>query len=283
MSEEHIPAWKRIIAKKSEDSETIDLSIEDPLNVTTHLASGSLTKKEKKLIINSDAGLKKTKKKINKSTKREKKRDKLSKEENQKKKSKVLKDQLRYLIEFYQTKVDKKLPKELYQLESVGSNYDEEKDAASEDITGIIEVWKFSKQKQNWLLKNLFNVEEIPIQYNSLLLSYFRDIQGKSRQDLLEKCRANINQWNAYATEQEEKIKAVIEGTAENDETESNEETKQEDNNGENQDEKAIEEKKEELPMPNKDKVQRSYFLLQNIVKRDDNSEFANLQLKNFD
>lgn len=289
MSEEHIPAWKRIIVTKTQNLENVDFLTEDPLNVTTHLASGSLSKKEKKLIINnSDAGLKKTKKKVNKSTRRKEKREKLSKEDNQKKRNKVLKDQLRYLIEFYKTKVDKQLPKNLYQLESVSLNYSKEQDEP-EDINGVVEVWKFSKQKQNWLLKNLFNVDEIPIQYDNLLLSYFKDIQGRSRKDLLEKCSTNINEWNAYATEQEEKIKAIIDGSTEDDKSESNDVNKDEDKdedkdeNGDENNEKKVEEKKVEIQMPNKEKVQRSFFLVQNIIKRDDGSEFANLQLKNFD
>ena len=47
---DHVPAWKRFAIKnKNEGKREIE---DDPLNVTTHLATGSLTKKQKKSILN---------------------------------------------------------------------------------------------------------------------------------------------------------------------------------------------------------------------------------------
>lgn len=56
MSENHVPAWKRIALKRqtissgdeSKEKGQSNLIDDDPLNITTHLSTGNLTKKEKK-------------------------------------------------------------------------------------------------------------------------------------------------------------------------------------------------------------------------------------------
>ncbi|CCF59713.1 hypothetical protein KAFR_0H03030 [Kazachstania africana CBS 2517] len=215
MSEGHIPAWKRIAIKKtSAENNGDDFISEDPLNVTTHLSTGYLTKKEKKRIIQGDSAKVATSKKVSKPGKKEKKRDKLPKEERLLKKNLVLKDQLRYLIDFYKKKISAELPEEIIALENVKANIVDGTATASnepKDENAVVELWKFSKQKQNWLIKHFFNIEEIPSEYNEMLVSYFKDLQGRSRTDLLEKCLAQLKAWNAYAEEQEQKIKSIVE------------------------------------------------------------------------
>ncbi|KAM9927014.1 hypothetical protein OXX59_002829 [Metschnikowia pulcherrima] len=69
--------------------------------------------------------------------------------------------------------------------------------------------WKFSKQKQNWLLKN---IEHIPDSYENELIAYFEDIQGGARVRVEADLRAVIDQWNTYSKKLEEKINAELYG-----------------------------------------------------------------------
>ncbi|GEQ71810.1 hypothetical protein JCM33374_g5496 [Metschnikowia sp. JCM 33374] len=71
------------------------------------------------------------------------------------------------------------------------------------------ENWKFSKQKQNWLLKN---IEAIPDSYENELIAYFEDIQGGARTRVEDDLRAVINKWNEYSKKLEEKINAELYG-----------------------------------------------------------------------
>ena len=208
-----------------------------------------------------------------------KKKEKLSKDEKNSKKNKILKDQLRYLIEFFRTKSESKFPTGILELESVKENYGDSliKDEPSE--SGVVEVWKFSKQKQNWLIKHFFNLDEIPSVYNDLLLLYFRDLQGKSKEELISKCKGKLQQWNDYVEDQETKIKALI---AEDKASEPiNGEEKEEgekDGNAEQGKQKEVQDEQEEVQMPNKELVQRSLKLLE-IWKNDDSEQ---IELKNF-
>lgn len=281
MSEEHIPAWKRILSKNQSASNNSTIISEDPLNVTTHLATGSLTRKEKKQIINkSNQNLKSKVNKIIKKAKKDitkKKKEKLPKEERELRRNKVLKDQLRYLIEFYRFKKDKKLPEVLYSLESVKINYPEDIDKDVDETKDVIDIWKFSKQKQNWLLKNILNFDEVPTHYDDLLIAYFQDIQGRSRTELLDKCRRVLEEWNNYATQQEERIKALVEGNSD----EVDQAQTYDDKSSEKEDKEKIE-TKEELPMPSKERVSRCYKLVKGIIKEDEDSDLASFTLKNF-
>lgn len=283
MSEDHIPAWKRILSKKQDIPINSTAVTEDPLNVTTHLATGSLTRKEKKQIINkSTQNVKSKTNKIIKKARRDtskKRKDKLPKEERQLRRNRVLKDQLRYLIEFYRFKQDKNLPKVLYTLESVRVNYPEDMDKDVDESKDVIDIWKFSKQKQNWLLKNILNFEEVPTQYDDLLIKYFQDIQGRSRTELLDKCRSVLEEWNNYVTKQEEKIASLVEG--DNEETDL--EKKNDDESSETEDKNKDETKtNDELPMPSKERVARCYKLLTGVVKENENSDLASFTIKNF-
>ncbi|CAL9729966.1 hypothetical protein MOUN0_I03356 [Monosporozyma unispora] len=282
MSEEHIPAWKRILSKKQNISSSFNPVTEDPLNVTTHLATGSLTRKEKKQIINkSNTTLNAKKNKVHKKTKKDRKKEKLPKAERELRKNKVLKDQLRYLIEFYRFKKDKKLPELLYTLESVKSNYPEDLDNEVDESKDVVDIWKFSKQKQNWLIKHILNLDEVPSHYDDLLISYFQDIQGRSRNELLDKARSIITEWNKYAIEQEEKIKGIVEGNDEEAEKKEEKDGAAKDESDETEEDKTkTEEKPEELPMPNKARVSRSYKLVKAMANGDET--LSSIELKNF-
>ena len=258
------------------------------MNVTVHLATGALSKKEKKRIINGNTDTVSGKDTLPKTDKRVKKREKLAKEERILNKTRVLRDQLRYLIDFYRTKIDEHLPSSLSQLESIKLNYpealqlkpeqgdgstnDTKKEVGNEEEgeeeARVVEVWKFSKQKQNWLLKHFFNVEEIPLAYDDLLVSYFQDLKGGSRTDLLKKCLSQVHSWNSYVEEEENKIKAVVERTeAQTSTTKDSEEVKETDHPVENQSANTVEAQKEtkdkpETAVPDRDVVLRSYKLL---------------------
>lgn len=212
MSSQHIPAWQRIVIKKQQQNleEGADSVNEDPLNITTHLATGTLTKKEKQRIIRGDStnnSKKVTKKKENSNRKREK----LAKDEREDKiRNTVLKDQLRYLIDFYLTKVEDGLPSVLYELQNVKNNYPEEK--LLRDDNKVVEVWKFSKQKQNWLIKHFFKIEEIPVQYDDLLIAYFKDLKSEGVKNTVStKCHEKIKEWNEYNENQELQMKKLVE------------------------------------------------------------------------
>lgn len=283
MSENHIPAWKRIALNKqtlksenkSEEQSQTNVLDDDPLNITTHLSTGNLTKKEKKRIINGEnkSSIKKGKRVSKPGTK---KKEKLSKEEKNSKKNKILKDQLRYLIEFFRTKSESKFPTSILELESVKENYGDSltKDESAE--SGVVEVWKFSKQKQNWLIKHFFNLDEIPSVYNDLLLLYFKDLQGRSKDELISKCQEKLKQWNDYVEDQETKIKALVEEEkpSESVDCEKTEEGKK----GVDAAKKEQKEEQKEIQMPNKELVQRSLKLLK-IWKSDDSGQ---IELKNF-
>ncbi|KAL3234295.1 hypothetical protein RNJ44_03057 [Nakaseomyces bracarensis] len=258
---DHVPAWKRFAIKRSAQESTSGADVDaDPLNVTTHLATGSLTKKQKRSIINGDDGAKDTTKKEKKKN-GNKKKEKLSREERETKRQKVLKDQLRYLIEFYLRDMDH-LPEPLYELESVRSNYsDEDIKGRQNGETAVVDVWKFSKQKQNWLLKHFHSVDEIPIQYDTLLVQYFKDMKGRSKAELAKTCNEKLESWNQYLQDQEEKMARIINDDKAGEKKEEDEEKK----GDESQDETKSEDKKEEeveLIMPNKEIIARSYKLL---------------------
>lgn len=126
---------------------------------------------------------------------------------------------------------------------------------------------------------HFFNLDEIPSVYNDLLLLYFRDLQGKSKEELISKCKGKLKQWNDYVEDQETRIKALI---AEDKASEPiNGEEKEEgekDGNAEQGKQKEVQDEQEEVQMPNKELVQRSLKLLE-IWKNDDSEQ---IELKNF-
>ncbi|SMN22179.1 similar to Saccharomyces cerevisiae YCR016W Putative protein of unknown function [Maudiozyma saulgeensis] len=290
MENTHVPAWKRIAIKKQNNDATDDFSTEDPLNVTTHLSTGSLSRKEKKRIINKDPDLGKSKNKVTK-TKKDKKKLKLSREERLQKKNVVLKDQLRYLLDFYKTKVSEDIPKSVLNLENVKMNYSHNvEDTDKEPQSLVVDVWKFAKSKQNWLIKHFFNIEEIPIEYDDILIEYFKDLKGKMKDDLIQKCLAQIKDWNVYTVAEEQKIKDMVEGN-DNKKESKDEDKKGEDGDklnddpdkdGEDKDENKKEEQPEIVP-PSKFVVSRSHKLLTRWAQFEDESiDKSSMELLNF-
>ncbi|CCH60984.1 hypothetical protein TBLA_0D04880 [Henningerozyma blattae CBS 6284] len=290
----HVPAWKKIAIKKSQaNSETNDgkkdnLIDNDPLNVTTHLASGSLTRKEKKRILRGEPESSSKRKKVPKTSKPIKK-EKLSKEERQSNKSKVLRDQLRYLIEFFLEKIDTQLPEELLNLENVKFYYGDidsknlKKDN-EDDTEKVIDVWKFSKQKQNWLIKHFLVLDEISEEYDSLLISYFKDLKGGSKMELYKKSLKICQSWNDYTKDQQRKIEEMINNSdKESNEKDSGKEEPTDDKNATDKTEQEKEEtKEEELPMPNKYLVHRCKKLIDEWVSQDESGEIKAFDLNNF-
>lgn len=258
MSEPHIPAWQRIKIKQEQNQkETSDFADEDPLNITTHLATGSLTKREKQKLIRGDNS---TSKIVKKRTKSNRKKEKLAKDvRDEIKRKTVLKDQLRYLIDFYLEKVSEKLPDEVYSMENVKTNYPEERLKKSKDKDlEVIDVWKFSKQKQNWLIKHFFNIQQLPRQYDELLMQYFKDLKGETlKQSISEKCHNKIEEWNSYVERELEKMKKIVEGSDQEEDSEAAKDTEKQVSEDTKQ-----KEQEPEVP-PNKDIASRCLRLLQ--------------------
>ncbi|SCU91556.1 LAMI_0E06370g1_1 [Lachancea mirantina] len=183
----HVPAWKRIAFKNVQHDELRD---ETPLNVTTHLATASLSRREKRQMLRGDGT---AKKKVGKKDSKGQKREKLERQARVAHRNTVLRDQLRYLIEFYREKVGG-LPESVWEHEPAKSHR-EELESGAATAAGELEVvstWKFSKQKQNWLLKHVFECDLIPSCYDELLASYFRDLKGTARAALEEQCKSTI-------------------------------------------------------------------------------------------
>lgn len=278
MENTHIPAWKRIAIKKENNQQADDFSTEDPLNVTTHLSTGSLTKKEKKRIINKDLDIGRSKNKISKN-KKDKKKLKSSREDRLQKKNTVLKDQLRYLIDFSKSRPSYKIPQEVLDLESVKINYIIDTDDSVKDENKVVEVWKFAKSKQNWIIKHFFNEEEIPLAYNDILIEYLYDLRGKAKMDLKQKCKEQMKAWEDYTAAEEEKIKALVEGDDEEkkettkeggeEEDDSTKETGESKEKNESEKHTTKEEEKEIVP-PNKNIVDRCAKLLSRWATSED-------------
>ncbi|CAH03070.1 RNA-binding ribosome assembly factor RBP95 [Kluyveromyces lactis] len=211
---EHVPAWKRFQIKKSEEGNQIDDEL-DSLIVSTHLSNGSLSKKEKRRIIRGgNADSKSTGNKVAKKSK-DRKREKLAKEDRLKKKETVLKDQLRYLIDFYTLKLEVELPEAVKELPSVKENVSiisPSEELADKNV--VRDVWKFSKQKQNWLIKHFVITDEIPSAFNPLLVRYFQDLQGGSKAQLQESCLDVIEKQNKYLEQQKEEMAKIVLGEA---------------------------------------------------------------------
>ncbi|SCV04976.1 LANO_0G15764g1_1 [Lachancea nothofagi CBS 11611] len=187
---DHIPAWKRIAIKNREADTSDDATA---LNVTTHLATANLSKREKRKIIRGEPDGNKSKKVANPNKKQ--KKDKAPREERVLNKEQVLKDQLRYLIDFYREKVGK-LPQEVWEHKPARAQLggpDEESEEKDSDKAQVVEVWKFSKQKQNWLLKHILDDIQIPEVYDELVYAYFKDLKGGSRLALMKSCQECID------------------------------------------------------------------------------------------
>ncbi|KAF7301490.1 DNA helicase [Mycena indigotica] len=54
--------------------------------------------------------------------------------------------------------------------------------------------WKFSKARQNWLIRNYWSESAIPDNHSALTVQYLSHVQGGVREKLLEECRKKINE-----------------------------------------------------------------------------------------
>ncbi|KAI3402847.2 hypothetical protein KGF56_004308 [Candida oxycetoniae] len=121
--------------------------------------------------------------------------------------------------------------------------------------------WKFSKSKQNWVLKNIQN---IPKDYESALVLYLESIQGGSRDRLVEELRGNIERWNTKYEEMERKLLAEEGDEKQEIEIETEKETEKEaEKETKTTEVKAQNEAKEEL---NVESVRRFKVILETLV-----------------
>ena len=109
--------------------------------------------------------------------------------------------------------------------------------------------WKFSKQKQNWILKNIY---EIQADYVDHLMAYLKGLQGGARERVTQESFEIITHWNEYmkAPAEPEEGEAEAEAEAEAKDEEKKEDTttdETKDNNDEKTTKKA---KKEDAPPP---------------------------------
>lgn len=140
----------------------------DPLALSSHLESSNLTKKDIKHI---NKQKRKAEDSAKEKSKKPPKRVKLPKSE---KPPPPEKDQLVYLRQYHKDK----------------------------------DNWKFSKQKQNWILKNIRN---IPGEYEEALSVYLEGLQGGSRTRIVDSLKAVIEKWNVLAAEAEAKVEKELE------------------------------------------------------------------------
>ncbi|SCW02646.1 LAFE_0F11210g1_1 [Lachancea fermentati] len=192
---QHVPAWKKIaIAAKQAGNE----EQESALNVTTHLATGSLSKREKRSIIRGEpeAAAQRPAKK--------RKREKAPREQRLADKDLVLRDQLRYLIDFYRERVGE-LPQAVWEHGAARAQVLEAKEEEKTEEPAVVTAWKFSKQKQNWLLKHVLDTGEIPTCYDELLAAYVRDLRGRAREVLEQRLREELEREEGEEGEKGEK------------------------------------------------------------------------------
>ncbi|WWC70947.1 uncharacterized protein I206_104899 [Kwoniella pini CBS 10737] len=136
----------------------------------------------------------------NKKLKKEKKEKKKSKIENEFKviNNSIIKGDLNAKQIFQDEELSDQSKKNIYyaQLYSNRSTNDNNNNNISnenekENEKEIIN-WKFNKAKQNWLIRNIFSNEEIPIKYLDIVLSYLKTVQGLSRNNLIESAKKII-------------------------------------------------------------------------------------------
>lgn len=158
---------------------------DDPLRTTTHLEHDTITNKIAKKLA------KKRKLEDAKREEQEKKPPKRVKLPKSKRKPPPEKDQLLYLRQY------------------------------AEDLDN----WKFSKQKQNWILKNII---DIPAQYEDALVVYVEGLQGGARDRLVPELKKVVDAWNEVTQKIEDKVNAELYGTSEENHNAAEEEKKDE-------------------------------------------------------
>lgn len=246
MSEDTIPAWKKKLNLNSLKSSNHQESSNDSLKVIKHLSTSNiLSKKDKKNLINERNKVKKTKK--------DKSRNKVKINDISEKldhlNTTFLKDHFKYLIEYYIYKYSvKELPEEIRNLENVKKNMDL-------DVDETIKTWKFNKNKQNWLLKNVFIHDSktdhlaIPKVYDTILVEYFINLPAESaiKKDLIEKSWKLLHSWNEGIIKQKENMLKLL--------------------NDDSSEQKEKEEEKEKIELPNKELVLRAYEIVSKLDK----------------
>lgn len=175
---------------------------DDALNTTSHLGDETVTNKIAKKLN------KKRSKGSDDASKKEKKPPKRQKLPKSERKPPPEKDQLAYLKQFSEDK----------------------------------DNWKFSKQKQNWLLKN---IEHIPSVYESALKQYIDSIQGGARSRVESQLREVVDKWNEVAKKLEEKIEAEL---FSNKKSEDDKEEKDDEKTNDDKSSKETEEKEDKGP-----------------------------------
>lgn len=70
------------------------------------------------------------------------------------------------------------------------------------------DAWKFSKQKQNWILRH---IRDIPRDYEDALAAYLEGIQGGSRDRVVEDLHKVVAKWNDLLAVAESKVMAELE------------------------------------------------------------------------
>lgn len=174
---------------------------EDPLALTTHLENANLSVKDIKKINKQKRKLQESN---NLDSKKEPKRVKKPKSERA---PPPEKDQLTYLKQYENDR----------------------------------EHWKFSKQKQNWILKN---IKSIPKDYESALYLYLSGLQGGSRTRAVEDLNKVVARWNEVAEIAEKKIEEELERKLRGEETKEDDDKKKE--KKENKENKVKQESKED-------------------------------------
>lgn len=248
MSEENIPAWKKKLNVSSLKSSNTTETSNDSLKVVKHLSTSNiLSKKDKKNLINERNKVNKVKK--DKNRQKSKIADKVEKIDHLN--TTFLKDHFKYLIEYYIYKYSiEELPEEIKNMENVKKNMDL-------DVDETIKSWKFNKNKQNWLLKNVFVYDKktdclsVPKVYDLILVEYFINLPAESavKKDLVERSWKLLHQWNEGIVKQKENMMKIL-----------NEESKEEDK----EDKKEEEEK---VDLPNKDLVLRAHEIVSKLDK----------------
>lgn len=69
------------------------------------------------------------------------------------------------------------------------------------------EEWKFSKSKQNWIIRHIYNKTAIPEEYHKYLLTYLEGIQGSVKQRIVENGEKTISEWNTFMSEKDDSEK----------------------------------------------------------------------------
>lgn len=87
-------------------------------------------------------------------------------------------------------------------------------------------AWKFSKQKQNWILRNL---AAIPSDYEEALVEYVKSIQGGARRRVVGDLEAVVVQWRKKVEELEKRVAEELSGKEQQEKEQEEQEEQEED------------------------------------------------------